>query len=483
MIYIDALRNAAVYVRFIRERSEEWESLPPQVRSCFSGKSMETGFASPEAGKIWLLTGLGGSGEVDRIRVKEAVAKAAREVKRCGHTEAVILAETLITMFGAVILRDIIEGLALGGYGFDCAKRSRVEDKPDYYIRGVKETEETREIERDTLAVAQGILFARDMVNMPGNMLRPMDFSRRICEFLEGTGIETKQLMAANVKSLGMNGLADVGHSSEYPPCFLVLKYLGDEDSDQIFGLAGKGVTCDTGGYCLKPPGSMTGIKGDMAGAAAVAGAMYALAKNRVKVNVAGLLPMCENRLSKSSLLPGDVITSMSGKTIEVMNTDAEGRMILADALTYGIREEGVTGILDIATLTGSVVSALGFSIAGVLTDNETLWQEFKAAYEVSGEKYWRLPIAREHEKMLESKIADIKNMGESYCGTITAGLFIRAFAQDRPWIHLDIAGSAWVETPVYEFQDKGATGAGTSTIYYLCKNRAHREGGLHVHG
>lgn len=475
MIFLDSEKDTLLNIRFIKEKSEEWESLLPEVRAYFSGKSMETGYVNAEHGKVWLLVGLGPAGEVDALRVKEACAKAAKEVKKCGQGTVSVFGESLLALFGAEVIRYMAEGLLLGCYEFSCNERSHAkEGKPDFYIRGVAQTEEIRRLVQETVHITEGILFARDMVNMPGNMLRPMEFARKICEFLEGTEIETKQLVAANIKSLGMNGLGDVGHSSEYPPCFLVLRYFGNKDSSEIFGLAGKGVTCDTGGYCLKSAGSMTGIKGDMAGAAAVAGAMYALAQNKVKVNAVGLLPMCENRLSKSSLLPGDVITSMSGKTIEVINTDAEGRLILADALTYGIREEGVTRILDIATLTGSVVSALGFSIAGVLTDNEKLWQEFKKASETAGEKYWRLPIAREHEKMLESKIADIKNMGESYCGTITAGLFIRAFAEEKPWIHLDIAGSAWMDTPVYEFQEKGATGAGTSTIYYLCKEAEH---------
>lgn len=471
MIFLDSKKDTLFRIRFIREKSEEWKSLPPEVRAYFLGKNMEIGYVNAEHGKVWLLIGLGPAEEVDALRVKEACAKAAREVRKCGQVEATVMGEAMLSLYGPEIIRSMTEGLVLGCYEFSCSARNHVQEgKPDFYIRLAEQTDIIRQLVQEAISITEGILFARDMVNMPGNMLRPMEFARRICEFVKGTGIETKLLVAANIKSLGMNGLGDVGHSSEYPPCFLIMRYFGDENSNEIFGLAGKGVTCDTGGYCLKTAGSMTGMKGDMAGAAAVAGAMYALAKNKVRVNAVGLLPMCENRLSKSSLLPGDVITSMSGKTIEILNTDAEGRIILADALTYGIREEGVTKILDIATLTGSVVSALGFSVAGVLTDSDKLWQALKRAYKNAGEQYWRFPIVREYEKMLESKIADIKNMGESYCTTITAGLFIRAFAEEKPWIHLDIAGSAWVDTPVYAFQEKGATGAGTSTIYYFCK-------------
>ena len=238
----------------------------------------------------------------------------------------------------------------------------------------------------------------------------------------------------------------------------------------QIFGLIGKGVTCDSGGYCLKPANSMLGIRGDMAGAASVIGSIYALAKNNIKTNVVAITPICENRISDSSLLPGDVISSYSGKTIEVLNTDAEGRLILADAVSYGIINEKITKVLDIATLTGAVVNLLGFSIGGVMCDNQELFNNFERAHNISGERYLRLPFYKEHKSMIESSIADIKNLGKSHCGTLTAGLFIREFAQGKPWIHIDIAGTAWVEPPIFEYQSKGATGAGVTTIYELCK-------------
>ena len=212
----------------------------------------------------------------------------------------------------------------------------------------------------------------------------------------------------------------------------------------------------------------MEGIKGDMAGGAAVVGAIYSLAKNNIKANVVGVIPASENRISRESFIPGDVIGSMSGKTIEVLNTDAEGRLILADAVTYAIQKEGASKIIDIATLTGSVVNALGFSTAGVLANNDKFFKEFKEAYNKSGEQYWRLPICDEHRDMIKSNIADIKNTGKSYCGTITAGLFIEEFVENMPWIHLDIAGTAWVDTPLYEYQSKGATGAGVTSMYYL---------------
>lgn len=318
--------------------------------------------------------------------------------------------------------------------------------------------------------LADSVLFARDMVNMPANYLRPEDFAAQVADLVKDTDVEVEILHADRLKEMNMGGLLGVGMGSEFPPCLTVLRYQGDPDSQERTGLIGKGVTVDTGGYCLKPAASMGGIRGDMAGAAAVAGAMGALAKMKAKVNVTAVMPMCENRISGGSFVDGDVLTSYSGKTIEVANTDAEGRLILADAVTYAVKDEKVTRVLDIATLTGAVVGMLGFTIAGVITDSDQVWEEFHQASEKSGEKYWRLPFGKEHEKMIESKIADIKNMGASVCGTITAGLFIRSFAEGLPWIHVDIAGTAWVDDPIYAYQEKYATGNSVDTIYHWLK-------------
>lgn len=269
-----------------------------------------------------------------------------------------------------------------------------------------------------------------------------------------------------------MEAFLTVGNSALHPPRLIVLRYRGGGDEDPIC-LVGKGVTCDTGGYCLKAASSMKGIKGDMAGAAAVWGAVLALAANHVPVNVTAVIPSVENRISPDSYIPGDIIASMSGKTIEVGNTDAEGRLILADGVTYAIREEHAARIVDIATLTGAVVGMFGFTTAGYLSNNEGFSDAFQAAYHRSGEQYWPLPTFPEYRKMIESPLADLSNTSSDGCGTITAGLFIGAFAEDKPWIHIDIAGTAWVDSPRFEYQTKGATGAGVTTLYELCKGYA----------
>ena len=407
----------------------------------------------------------------EKVLIKEAAAKAVKELRSHDIFEFSMDIAPILEKFGVESIRDIAEGALLAGYE---QVRYPQKEKKDEKIEltGVKEefAENAKQLLCESLAVIEGVRFARDMVNLPGNRLRPEDFAQKAAEFVKDTDIEVRIISRDELKEMKMDALLGVGDSSAYPPCLVVLRYLADPQSEEVTGLVGKGVTCDTGGYCLKPAGSMLGIKGDMAGGAAVIGAAYALAKNKVKTNVVAVVPMCENRISRGSLLPGDVIGSYSGKTIEIANTDAEGRLILADAVSYAVSQEKVTRVLDIATLTGAVVNMLGFTIGGAISDNQEWFDRFRRAYQTSGERYWRLPVFPEHEKMIKSKIADIRNMGESCCGTITAGLFIKAFTQGKPWLHLDIAGTAWVDSPIFEFQSAGATGAGVTSIYQLCK-------------
>ncbi|HHV11731.1 MAG TPA: hypothetical protein GXX75_15770 [Clostridiales bacterium] len=414
-----------------------------------------------------------GTFPLTKIRVKEIMAAVVKELKKHKLQEAQIDVSPILGAGTIESMRDITEGLILGGYELP-RYPARKEAPLGLDLTGVlqEDLQEGQELLQETIPILRGVLFARDMVNLPGNKLRPLDFAENIEKLMEGLPVEVEVMKRETLHGLGMNGLLAVGESSDYEPCFLVMKYLPLGREEEKIGLVGKGVTCDTGGYCLKSRDSMLGIKGDMAGGAAVAGAVYALAKNQVKKNVLGFIPMCENRISPGSLLPGDVYTTFDKTTVEVVDTDAEGRLILADAVSYAVNVEKVGKILDIATLTGAVVNLLGFTIAGAICDNDSLYGEFEKAYGISGEQYLRIPFLREHEKMLESRVADIKNRGENYCGTITAGLFIRRFAKKTPWIHLDIAGTAWVDTPVFEFQSPGATGAAVTTLYYLCNQK-----------
>ncbi len=236
----------------------------------------------------------------------------------------------------------------------------------------------------------------------------------------------------------------------------VVLRYTGAPDCGRRLGLVGKGVTVDTGGYCLKPASSMAGIKGDMAGGAAAAA-----------VRCAGI---AQHRISDSSMVPGDVITSFSGKTIEILNSDAEGRLILADGLAWAAEREGCTHLVDIATLTGAVCAMLGFVTTGVMASDNGFYDCLLCAAERSGEKFWRMPDDAEYETLIESDYADVRNTSKDGCGAITAGLFLKKFTAGRPWLHLDIAGTADNTGIVWQHQVPGATGTAVSTLYHLAQ-------------
>lgn len=469
MIRLGDASESRVHVEYLFADSEAYDALPEEVRGIFGASYLETLWTGGEEQACTLLVGCGGALD-ERLQIAELGAKAAKEMQKTHRYRFCVDTSALPATHMAEALGDLVRGLFLGCYVPGSFKTEEKKENFEIILTGTTGAAAEESVARQK-ALCEGIAFARDMVNLPGNYLRPHDFARRIEDLVTPVGVHVTILEPDELKRLNMQALLGVGTSSVHPPCLVILGYTGNPGSSRITGLVGKGVTADTGGYCLKPSSDMLGIKGDMAGGAAVAGAVYALARNKVKVNVKAFIPMCENRISPGSLLPGDVIGSYAGKTIEIANTDAEGRLILADAVAYAVTEEHVTEVLDIATLTGAVVNMLGFSVAGVLCDDETLYHRFEHAYACSGERYQRIGFYREHEQMIESKIADIRNLTNKGCAMITAGLFIRAFANGLPWIHLDIAGTAWVDPPVFEFQSEGATGAGTSTIYYLCKN------------
>lgn len=439
----------------------------------FQGKYLES-FPLIEGEKVTLLIGCGKKEELTLLYAKEIAAKAAAVCKEYRIEKAVIDVKMLLMQLGKDALVQLVAGLGLG-YADSAQWKSEKKDQKDceFILLGA---EGLTEQWQEGLALLEGTLFARKMVNTPGNLLRPMDFERAIKSYLEDTGLECHTLVYGQLKTMGMNALSGIGGSSEYPPCLLIIRYQGAPQSKERYGLIGKGVTCDTGGYCLKSADSMGGIKGDMAGAAAVAATMKMIAQQKLAVNVTACLPLAENRISPTALLPGDVITGYSGKTIEVLNTDAEGRLILSDAISYGVRDEGITKVLDIATLTGAVANMLGNTIGGAMSDDDDFYRLFENAQKKAAERYLRIPYGKEHRKMIDSDVADLKNTGAGFCGTIAAGLFLKEFCEGKPWIHLDVAGTAWCGTPVYAFEQKGATGAAVGSIYYMLKEAAKGE-------
>ena len=358
-----------------------------------------------------------------------------------------------------------LEGIYGGAYKLKFALSGRCEPELTCYACG--EGWKGTDLEKAE-NLARRILQTRNLVNLPPNLLTPMKFAEALRDMARGLPVEVQVYDRAQLKQLGLNALLAVGDASENEPCLTVLRYNGAPDVAGRLGYVGKGVTCDTGGYCLKPGKSMEGMKGDMAGGAAVAAAVCALAENGVPVNVTAVIPACENRISGRSLLPGDVITGLSGQTIEVLNTDAEGRLILSDALTWTVRQERANSLVDVATLTGAIYAMLGHVAIGTMTNDELWYDCLKGAAEISGERIWQIPDFPEYEKLIESDLADVRNTSKDGCGAITAGLFLKRFVEKASWVHLDIAGAADSKTPVWEHQVGGAHGAAVSTLYHL---------------
>ena len=314
-------------------------------------------------------------------------------------------------------------------------------------------------------ALAEGVEFTKELVTLPANVLYPESFVERCRKALEGTGIEIIVLDDAQMEKLGMGALLGVGQGSERPSRILAMRWNGGDEGAKPTLLVGKGVTFDSGGISIKPGAGMEDMKWDMGGAGAVAGTMVALAKRKAKANVVGVCGLVENMPDGKAQRPGDVVKTMSGQTVEVINTDAEGRLVLCDALHWAQNEFDPAAVIDFATLTGAMLIALGHEQAGLFSNDDTLADNLSAAGKTSGDKVWRMPIGPAYDKLIDSPIADMKNVGPREAGSITAAQFLKRFIKDgTPWAHLDIAGMAWSNKPGATY-GKGATGYGVRLL------------------
>lgn len=320
--------------------------------------------------------------------------------------------------------------------------------------------------------IVNGIKITRDLVNEPANVIYPESLANKAIDLGKENGFKVEVFGDEEIEKLGMTAFLEVARAAQARPKLIVMRYMGGGENEEILALVGKGLTYDTGGLSLKPSNSMDTMKCDMAGAGTVIGAMTAIAKMKIKKNVIAIIAACENSIGANAYRPGDIIKSMSGKTIEVLNTDAEGRLTLIDAIHYAIEIEKADKIIDIATLTGAVLVALGETTTGALSNNDEFYNSFEKAARESDERLWRLPNFPEYGKLLESKIADLKNIGGKWGGTISAGMFLEKFVQDKPWIHLDIAGSAWADT-AYSYYTPGGTGQMLRSLVYFLKNNS----------
>lgn len=318
--------------------------------------------------------------------------------------------------------------------------------------------------------IADGVILARDLVSEPGNVLYPESYAEQIKE-LASLGLEIEVLDEDTMDALGMESILGVGQGSASETLMVIMKWNGSAKKDEApIALVGKGVTFDTGGISLKPGAGMEDMKFDMGGSAAVVGAMKALAGRKAKANVIGVVGLVENMPSSTAQRPGDVVSSMSGQTIEVINTDAEGRLVLADCLWYTQDKYKPKFMIDLATLTGAMMVALGQDYAGIFSNDDKLCKQLKEAGNEVDEPVWRMPIGEGYDKLINSDIADMKNVGGRYAGSITAAQFLQRFVNDIPWVHIDIAGTAWKQKPS-DVAEKGATGYGVRLLDRLIKD------------
>lgn len=374
-------------------------------------------------------------------------------------------------------VRAMIEGLSLSNYKFNKYKSDREKiDETDVSITiggHNLEHKDYSDIVEESKILVETVFNARDLVNEPSNVIYPETLAEEAVKFSKRYGFEIEIINHKKIEELQMNSFLAVGKSSIHKPKVIVMRYFGDKDNlDQKLGLIGKGLTYDSGGYSLKPSNSMVDMKSDMGGAATVIGAISAIAKRKLKINVVAVVAACENVIGNEAYKPGDIISSMAGKNIEILNTDAEGRLTMIDAVTYAIREEHITEIIDVATLTGAALVALGNDVTAVVTNNDSFYKELEKAFISTGEKMWNLPNFDDYKTLIKSDIADLKNTGGRYGGTITAGLFVGEFVENKPWLHLDIAGPTYITVP-WDYCPKGGTGAGVRTLYELAKNRS----------
>jgi leucyl aminopeptidase len=341
---------------------------------------------------------------------------------------------------GAALLAS---GLRLRQYAFTKYKSKKPDEKPP--VRAVSihtaQAAAAEERYRSYGAVAEGVHLARDFVNEPANVLNPAEFARRASE-IRKLGVKVEILTPKEMKELGMGALLGVAQGSANEPRLVVMRWTGKKGEPPV-AFIGKGVTFDTGGISMKPAAGMEDMKGDMGGAACVAGLMHALAARKARVNAVGVIALVENMPSGNAQRPGDVVTSMSGKTIAVLNTDAEGRLILADALWYAQKRFKPRFMIDLATLTGAILIALGKEHAGLFSNNDELADRLLKSGADTGEKLWRMPLAGEYDRLIDSDIADVKNIGGRNAGSITAAQFLQRFVNDVPWAHIDVAGTA----------------------------------------
>jgi leucyl aminopeptidase len=447
-------------------------------RGDFKGKLNQTAVLYPWGqipAKRVLIIGLGKKEETSLERVRQVAGKAAVQIRELGlKSFATTLPETGAKFGLSPVSQAVVEGTLLALYRFKQFK-TKDEDKNEITQFTIikKDAKKIPEIKPGVgfgQIVAGAANWTRDLVNLPGNELTPRRLGREAQKIARQFGLKCKVLGLAEIRRLKMNCLLQVAKGSRQPPRFIILEYAGKGRSLKTVVLVGKGITFDSGGISIKPSARMEEMKYDMAGGAAVLGAIRAAVRLSLPFRIIGLVPATENLPGGAAYKPGDILTS-SGKTIEIITTDAEGRLILADALTYAKRYRP-EAIIDLATLTGACIVALGHEASGMVGNNQKLLTRLKQAGEEAGERVWELPLWKEYDELLKSEVADMKNVGNRSAGVITGGAFLGRFIDKTAWAHLDIAGTAWSDKGRI-YMSPGATGVGVRLLTRFFQNWA----------
>ena len=437
----------------------------------FKGKLFETTVLYSPPGvsaRRLMMVGTGKPAKSSEAEVRQAIGAAIRVAKKFSPSSAIVY----LNDAAASTVTSATEGALLGNWESD-VYRSTNDRKPilkvTLMVPGGDESL-TKAVELGRI-LAQSQNFTRNLVNEPPNILTPMVLAERAQTMAAEQGLEVEILDSSRMTQLGMGSLLAVAQGSAEPPALIILRYTPKDEpvSQDHLGLVGKGVTFDTGGISIKPSDNMDKMKYDMGGGATMIGAMLAIAQLKPAIRVTAYIPTVENMPGSRAQRPGDIVKSMSGKTIEVLNTDAEGRLILNDAITYA-KQQGCTHLVDAATLTGAIVIALGHIYTGVFTNNEAFGDQLLNAAKRQGEKFWPMPLDDDYKDLLKSPFADIGNIGGRWGGAITAAMFLKEFAEETPWIHLDIAGTVSYDDGK-PYAAKGASGSCVRTLVDLALN------------
>jgi leucyl aminopeptidase len=418
-----------------------------------------------------VLVGLGAPDKLDAEVVRRSLAAAAKAAPICG-AERIVLAP--VDIHQKHMLESALEGIVLASYSFD--KYLTKKDEPRKKLAEIcvvgdeSDYPDTAELIENT---DRWVSFARDLGNEPGNVINPATLKQAGADLAAELGVEFGFMNDDDLLLNGLNAIHAVGYGSETTPYLFWLRYNGDPASEERLALVGKGLTFDSGGICIKPAEGMESMKADMMGSAAVLGAFGFIVSRKLKLNIDCVVGTAENMPSGTACRPGDIVKSYGGKTIEIINTDAEGRLVLIDSISYAVKDLKATKVVDVATLTGAAVIGLGHFCSAVLSNDDEFFCALEKSSFKTGERVWRMPAFDDYNKQIKSKVADLKNTGGRAAGTITAGKFLEPFAEGKPWLHIDIAGTGLFPAAeaALPYNPAGVTGVMVRTLYRLAES------------